>query len=65
MTKLPFNRGDDPWMTAHLWLGKNDLDPGFLEQVALTLTPTPTLSPTSTPTLTLTLTITLTSTCSS
>ena len=35
MTKLPFNRGDDPWMTAHLWLGKNDLDPGFLEQVAL------------------------------
>ena len=32
--RLPFNRGDDPWMTAHLWLGKNDLDPGFLEQVA-------------------------------
>merc|ERR1719424_1922170 len=34
MSRLPFNRGDDPWMTAHLWLGKNDLDPGFLEQVA-------------------------------
>eukprot|EP00964_Phaeocystis_antarctica_P095751 scaffold62173_cov46-Phaeocystis_antarctica.AAC.1 len=56
MTKLPFNRGDDPWMTAHLWLGKNDLDPGFLEQVALTLTPTPT------PTLALTLTLTPTPT---
>ena len=21
-------------MTAHLWLGKHDLDPGFLDQVA-------------------------------
>ena len=24
--KLPFNRGDDPWMTAQQWIWKNDID---------------------------------------
>jgi phospholipase A-2-activating protein len=31
--RLPFNRGDDPWMAAQQWLWKHDLDQGFLDQV--------------------------------
>mmetsp|Transcript_870 Transcript_870/g.1758 ORF Transcript_870/g.1758 Transcript_870/m.1758 type:complete len:815 (-) Transcript_870:632-3076(-) len=34
MLKLPFNRGDDPYMAAQQWLWKNDVDQGFLDQVA-------------------------------
>ena len=34
MLKLPFNRGDDPWMAAQQWLWNNDIDQGFLDQVA-------------------------------
>lgn len=32
--RLPFNRGDDPWMAAQQFLWKHDLDQGFLDQVA-------------------------------
>merc|ERR1719502_2202976 len=34
MVRLPFNRGDDPWMAAQQWMWKNDIDQGFLDQVA-------------------------------
>jgi phospholipase A-2-activating protein len=33
MLKLPFNRGQDPWMAAQQWLWANDLDQSFLDQV--------------------------------
>ena len=32
--QLPFNRGDDPWMTAQQWIWKNDIDQGHLDAVA-------------------------------
>ena len=32
--RLPFNRGDDPWMAAQQFLWTHELDQGFLEQVA-------------------------------
>ncbi|KAK1175769.1 phospholipase A-2-activating protein-like [Acipenser oxyrinchus oxyrinchus] len=32
--KLPYNVADDPWLTAHNFLEKNDLNPMFLDQVA-------------------------------
>ncbi|XP_048826154.1 phospholipase A-2-activating protein isoform X1 [Brienomyrus brachyistius] len=32
--KLPYNMTDDPWLTAHNFLQKNDLSPMFLDQVA-------------------------------
>uniref|UniRef100_A0A3P8VN20 Phospholipase A2-activating protein n=1 Tax=Cynoglossus semilaevis TaxID=244447 RepID=A0A3P8VN20_CYNSE len=32
--KLPYNVSDDPWLTAHNFLQKNDLSPMFLDQVA-------------------------------
>ena len=32
--KLPFNSGDDPWMTAQQWLWKNDIDQMHLDAVA-------------------------------
>ena len=32
--KLPYNIADDPWMTAHTFLEKNQLDPQFLDEVA-------------------------------
>lgn len=32
--KLPYNLKDDPWLTAHNFLEKNDLSPMFLDQVA-------------------------------
>ncbi|XP_068164311.1 phospholipase A-2-activating protein [Antennarius striatus] len=32
--KLPYNVADDPWLTAHNFLEKNDLSPMFLDQVA-------------------------------
>ncbi|KAL4641576.1 phospholipase A-2-activating protein isoform X1 [Arapaima gigas] len=32
--KLPYNVTDDPWLTAHKFLQKNDLSPLFLDQVA-------------------------------
>ncbi|CAG5929311.1 unnamed protein product [Menidia menidia] len=32
--KLPYNISDDPWLTAHNFLQKNDLSPMFLDQVA-------------------------------
>uniref|UniRef100_A0A672QFE6 Phospholipase A-2-activating protein n=1 Tax=Sinocyclocheilus grahami TaxID=75366 RepID=A0A672QFE6_SINGR len=32
--KLPYNMTDDPWLTAHNFLEKNDLSPMFLDQVA-------------------------------
>ena len=32
--KLPFNIGDDPWMSAHTFLEKNEISPLFLDQVA-------------------------------
>ncbi|XP_041076695.1 phospholipase A-2-activating protein-like isoform X1 [Polyodon spathula] len=32
--KLPYNVADDPWLTAHDFLEKNDLNPMFLDQVA-------------------------------
>ncbi|XP_062850294.1 phospholipase A-2-activating protein [Trichomycterus rosablanca] len=32
--KLPFNMTDDPWLVAHNFLQKNDLNPMFLDQVA-------------------------------
>ncbi|XP_062372666.1 phospholipase A-2-activating protein isoform X2 [Sardina pilchardus] len=32
--KLPYNVADDPWLTAHNFLQKNDLSPMFLDQVA-------------------------------
>lgn len=32
--KLPYNLMDDPWLTAHNFLQKNDLSPMFLDQVA-------------------------------
>ena len=32
--KLPYNVTDDPWLTAHNFLQKNDLSPMFLDQVA-------------------------------
>lgn len=32
--KLPYNITDDPWLTAHNFLQKNDLNPMFLDQVA-------------------------------
>lgn len=32
--KLPFNVTDDPWLAAHNFLEKNDLNPMFLDQVA-------------------------------
>jgi hypothetical protein len=31
--KLPFNKGDDPWMAAHNFLQDNDMSPMFLDQV--------------------------------
>jgi len=34
MLKLPFNRGDDPYMAAQQWMWRHDLDQGFLDQVA-------------------------------
>jgi phospholipase A-2-activating protein len=36
--KLPFNKGDDPWMAAHKFLNDNELDPMFLDQVAKFIT---------------------------
>ncbi|XP_056605454.1 phospholipase A-2-activating protein [Triplophysa dalaica] len=32
--KLPYNLMEDPWLTAHNFLQKNDLSPMFLDQVA-------------------------------
>ncbi|XP_051985714.1 phospholipase A-2-activating protein [Xyrauchen texanus] len=32
--KLPYNVTEDPWLTAHNFLQKNDLSPMFLDQVA-------------------------------
>nr|XP_006629800.1 PREDICTED: phospholipase A-2-activating protein isoform X1 [Lepisosteus oculatus] len=32
--KLPYNIADDPWLTAHNFLQRNDLNPMFLDQVA-------------------------------
>ena len=32
--KLPYNMSEDPWLTAHNFLQKNDLNAGFLDQVA-------------------------------
>ncbi|XP_067886339.1 phospholipase A-2-activating protein isoform X4 [Heterodontus francisci] len=32
--KLPYNITDDPWLVAHSFLQKNDLNPMFLDQVA-------------------------------
>ncbi|XP_075682559.1 phospholipase A-2-activating protein isoform X2 [Rhinoderma darwinii] len=32
--KLPFNVTEDPWLVAHNFLQKNDLNPMFLDQVA-------------------------------
>ncbi|CAL8241785.1 unnamed protein product [Merluccius merluccius] len=32
--KLPYNIAEDPWLTAHNFLQKNDLSPMFLDQVA-------------------------------
>ncbi|KAF3836972.1 hypothetical protein F7725_004436 [Dissostichus mawsoni] len=32
--KLPYNVAEDPWLTAHNFLQKNDLSPSFLDQVA-------------------------------
>ncbi|XP_037539850.1 phospholipase A-2-activating protein [Nematolebias whitei] len=32
--KLPYNMAEDPWLTAHNFLQKNDLSPMFLDQVA-------------------------------
>uniref|UniRef100_A0A3Q3KAP9 Phospholipase A2-activating protein n=1 Tax=Monopterus albus TaxID=43700 RepID=A0A3Q3KAP9_MONAL len=32
--KLPYNMSEDPWLTAHNFLQKNDLSPLFLDQVA-------------------------------
>lgn len=32
--KLPYNLSDDPWLAAHNFLQKNDLNPMFLDQVA-------------------------------
>ncbi|XP_075999985.1 phospholipase A-2-activating protein [Genypterus blacodes] len=32
--KLPYNLAEDPWLTAHNFLQKNDLSPMFLDQVA-------------------------------
>ncbi|KAG7330272.1 hypothetical protein KOW79_006494 [Hemibagrus wyckioides] len=32
--KLPYNVNDDPWLAAHNFLQKNDLNPMFLDQVA-------------------------------
>ncbi|TRY96521.1 hypothetical protein DNTS_014704 [Danionella cerebrum] len=32
--KIPYNVTDDPWLTAHNFLQKNDLSPMFLDQVA-------------------------------
>lgn len=32
--KLPYNVSEDPWLTAHNFLQKNDLSPMFLDQVA-------------------------------
>ncbi|MBN3306153.1 phospholipase A-2-activating protein [Amia ocellicauda] len=32
--KLPYNTSDDPWLTAHNFLERNDLNPMFLDQVA-------------------------------
>lgn len=32
--KLPYNVCEDPWLTAHTFLQKNDLSPMFLDQVA-------------------------------
>ncbi|XP_078425528.1 phospholipase A-2-activating protein isoform X3 [Cetorhinus maximus] len=32
--KLPYNITDDPWLVAHNFLQKNDLNPMFLDQVA-------------------------------
>ena len=34
MLKLPFNRGEDPYMAAQQWMWKNDIDQMFLDQVA-------------------------------
>lgn len=32
--KLPYNRGDDPWMTAQNFIHKNELPQAYLDQVA-------------------------------
>uniref|UniRef100_A0AAR2LAW2 Phospholipase A2-activating protein n=1 Tax=Pygocentrus nattereri TaxID=42514 RepID=A0AAR2LAW2_PYGNA len=32
--KLPYNVNEDPWLTAHNFLQRNDLNPMFLDQVA-------------------------------
>uniref|UniRef100_A0AAY5ERZ7 Phospholipase A-2-activating protein n=1 Tax=Electrophorus electricus TaxID=8005 RepID=A0AAY5ERZ7_ELEEL len=32
--KLPYNLNDDPWLAAHNFLQRNDLNPMFLDQVA-------------------------------
>lgn len=32
--KLPYNVSEDPWLTAHNFLQKNELSPMFLDQVA-------------------------------
>lgn len=32
--KLPYNVAEDPWLTAHNFLQKNDISPMFLDQVA-------------------------------
>ena len=34
MIKLPFNRGDEPYMVAQQWMWKHDIDQMFLDQVA-------------------------------
>lgn len=32
--KLPYNITEDPWLVAHNFLERNDLNPMFLDQVA-------------------------------
>lgn len=32
--KLPYNVSEDPWLTAHNFLQRNDLSSVFLDQVA-------------------------------
>lgn len=31
--KLPYNKGDDPYVAAHNFLAKNNLPPSYLDQV--------------------------------
>lgn len=32
--KLPYNKGEDPWLAAQQFIHRNDLSQHFLEQVA-------------------------------